>query len=76
MNNNQLLRTMEDELGKARIRLHSARKSASRFGHYDDCGDDYNNDYREAKAVVEYLELLLPKLRGKIAEPNPKQENK
>lgn len=62
--NTSILRVMEHELGKARQRAESAAKSASRFGHYGDCGSDYTDDYREAKAVEAYLEELLPRLRA------------
>ncbi len=36
---------------------------------YGDCGDEYESDYREAKAIVEYLEKLLPELR-KLEAPS------
>lgn len=68
MNDNRILRVMEDELGKARQSLKSAKQDASMFGMYDDCGAEYERDYIEAKAIVEYLELLLPKLRAKIGD--------
>lgn len=61
--NGSVIRVMEDELGKARQNLKSAQSSLSMFGHYDDCGPSYRQDYYEAKAVAEYLEKLLPELR-------------
>ena len=60
---NNILDMMETELSTARLRVAAKVKTAASFGHYGDCGDDYNDDYRDAKAVVEYLEDLLPKLR-------------
>ena len=62
----KLLRMMQDELGQARARAKSARKDVAMFGMYGDCGDDYNDDYKAARAVVEYLEELLPRLTAKL----------
>lgn len=75
MNDNRLLRVMEDELGKARSKLRGATQGATMFGHYDDCGSDYRRDYSEAKALVDYLELLLPKLRAKIKPSKKGKQN-
>lgn len=61
-NQNQLVyRILSDELGKARSEMQGARQSASQFGMYDDCGPEYERDYIEAKAVVEYLTILREK---------------
>lgn len=75
MNDNRLLRVMEDELGKARSKMRGAKQSAIEFGHYDDCGSDYRRDYSDAKALVEYLELLLPKLRAMIKSSKKGKQN-
>jgi hypothetical protein len=69
MSTNTTLRTMEHELGRARASRDAARSSASMFGMYDDCGPEYQSDYREACAIVEYLEKLLPRLREQLAPP-------
>lgn len=58
-----IVRMLEHELGIARKNVESAQTWASRFGHYDDCGSEYESEYTEAKAVCEYLEKLLPRVR-------------
>ncbi len=44
------------ELHTAKQRLESTRRGYLDYGHYDDCGDYYNDEYREAQGVVTYLE--------------------
>ena len=72
--NRKLLSAMQHELGKARNNVKIAREQASTFGRFGDCGSEYESDYRNAKAVCEYLESLLPKLEAMVkpVAKNPK----
>lgn len=58
-----VMNTLEDELGKVRRAANSAKSNAYSFGMFDDCGPEYERDHIEAKAVLEYMEKLMPRLR-------------
>lgn len=72
--NRKLLSAMQHELGKARKNVKFAREMVNTFGMYDDCGSEYESDYRNAKTVCAYLEALLPKLEAMVkpVAKNPK----
>lgn len=46
---------LEEEIEKAKADVVSAKKSRSRFGMYEDCGESYNEDVIAAEAILKEL---------------------